>query len=583
MDIPRPEHPRPDFFRADWLNLNGVWQFELDPGRSGHERRWFESGSFGKEIRVPFCMESPLGGVGVKDFVAGVWYRRTFAVPANWSGRRVLLNVGACDFQSRVYVNSRLVGEHVGGYCGFRFDITDAVRDGENVLVIEAQDDLRSGLQPGGKQSRLFNSHGCSYTRVTGIWQTVYLEAVPATYIAHVKVHPDFDGQCVGVEVFPGGEVQKARVEVTVLADGKKATSGEAELLGSPGRVRLELPEMVAWSPEQPFLYDLELTLSTPAGRDAVTSYFGMRNVHTAGRVLYLNNDPFFMRTVLDQGYYPEGIYTTPSDEALRKDIAISQAAGFNGARLHQKVFEPRFLYWADKLGYVVWGEMGSWNLNMESPLGVGNFIDEWMEILRRDFNHPSIIGWCPLNETRGQTGSLPRWLHKHLYDLNKAVDPARLAIDTSGYIHYAGVGTDLYDVHSYQAPDELRRVYEPLAAGRWAEAFRNFPDKDLAYDGSRPYFASEIGGIWWNPRSSGGDWGYGERPKTEEEFVRRYVETIEVLNGTPNLCGWCYTQLYDIEQETNGLYYYDREPKFAPEVLTKLRRANEGETAYPK
>jgi beta-galactosidase/beta-glucuronidase len=253
----------------------------------------------------------------------------------------------------------------------------------------------------------------------------------------------------------------------------------------------------------------------------------------------------------------------------LINDIKISQAVGFNGARLHQKIFEPQFLYWADKMGYLVWGEHASWGCDPGNTTGLTNFIQEWTQALDRDFNHPALIGWCPLNEIETSLWNTPLFYH-----LNKLVDPSRLAIDTSGYIHYENFESDLYDVHDYAMPDQLAKNLEPLAAGDWAKAFKNFP-QDVPYDGTRPYFNSEFGGIWWNPEGKGNDWGYGDRPKSEAEFIERYRRTVQTMLDNPNLCGWCYTQLYDIEQECNGLYYYDRRPKFAPPLMEELRKIN--------
>ena len=526
-------------------------------------------------------MESALSGLGYKDFMDAVWYRRTFKVPDNWQTKRVLLHVGACDFTTRVYINGQYVGEHSGGYTPFCFDITAALRSGENTVVIEAQDDTRSGLQPGGKQCQSFASRGCSYTRTTGIWQTVWLEAVPKTYIDRFKVQTDLDNGRVQVTVFPGGDREPGALDIAVKADGRRVAGGTAKVARTSATVEIALPEVVAWQPGRPFLYDLELTLSTVGGRDVVTGYFGVRKIHIEGRKTYLNNQPLYLRTVLDQGYYPDGIYTASSDEALRKDIELSMAVGFEGARLHQKIFEPRFLYWADKLGYLVFGEHANWGCNLNEANAARNFIDEWIQAVDRDYNHPSIIGWCPLNETDGQDSPYAIWVHRFLYRYNKQVDPNRLAIDSSGYIHPGNFESDLYDVHDYSMPEALAKELDPLRTGEWAKAFRNYPKQDTPYDGTKPYFNSEFGGIWWNPRSTGGDWGYGDRTKSEAEFFDRYRRTVQVMLDTPELCGWCYTQLYDIEQECNGMYYYDRQPKFGPERVGELKKINSGPAAY--
>ncbi len=581
MTIPRPEHPRPDRARQEWINLNGAWQFKLDPGASGAEQNWQHPDTvFDREILVPFCMESALSGIGYRDFMPAVWYRRHFSVPGQWSGKRVLLHIGACDYAARVYVNERLMGAHAGGYTPVDLDITSALQPGPNRLVIEARDDVRGGLQPAGKQCPAYRSHGCLYTRTTGIWQTVWLEAAPDAYLGQFRLQTDPDNSSATITVIPAGAPAPGELEIRVKTDGRTLATAKARSAHNPVTVQIAIPDAGLWSPAHPRLYDLELTLTTGKGRDTVQSYFGLRKIHTQGRRLYLNDQPLHLRTVLDQGFYPDGIYTAPTDDALRRDIEISQAAGFNGARLHQKIFEPRFLYWADKLGYLVWGEAGNWGCDLNHPLGAANFIDEWMQALERDANHPALIGWCPLNETAGAQGPLPRWVHQQLYQLNKTLDPGRLAIDSSGYLHYPGVGADLYDVHNYSMPDELAGQLAALRQGNWNGAFKNFP-ADAAYDGSKPYFVSEFGGIWWNPQAAGDNWGYGSRPKSESEFIERYRRTVQVLLDNPEICGWCYTQLYDIEQETNGLYYYDRRPKFGPETMRTLRAINSAPAKY--
>jgi beta-galactosidase/beta-glucuronidase len=579
MTIPRSEHPRPDCYRPDWINLNGTWDFKFDPGASGFQQNWQAGTTYDKKILVPFCMESKLSGLGYTDFMPAVWYRRTFSVPEKWNRGRVLLHIGACDFFTRVYVNGKLAGTHSGGYISFTFDITSCLQAGENILVIEAHDDVRSGLQPGGKQSQEFHSQGGVYTRTTGIWQTVWLESVPKTYIRNFKIYPDLDNSRVTVRLFPAGDPISCEAEVIVKAAGKIITKSSAKLDKQCTDILIDLSETRPWSPENPFLYDLELKLNSPVANDVVTSYFGLRKVHIEGRKIFLNNKPFYMRTILDQGFYPDGIYTAPTEEALKHDIELSQALGFNGARLHQKIFEPRFLYWADKLGYIVWGEHANWGCDLNQPSGTGNFVDEWMDALERDFNHPAIIGWCPLNETTGSSSKLPQWVHGLLYRLNKAIDPTRLSIDVSGYIHYPGCPSDLYDIHHYGLPETLAKDFEPLKEGQWEKAFKNI-HIDTSYDGTKPYFVSEYGGIF-QPGQNDNIIDYNHRPKTEKEFLERYRQTTQVMLDNPEICGWCYTQLTDIEQEVNGLYYYDRRPKFSLETMAELKKINSAPTKY--
>jgi beta-galactosidase/beta-glucuronidase len=564
--IPRPEHPNPQLMRESWLNLNGAWEFGYDPGRSGRSRGLPTADSLPLQIAVPFCPESTLSGIGNTDFMPALWYRREVDVPPDWQGLRVLLHVGAVDYDSEAWVNGVSVGTHRGGYVPFTSDITSALRPGRNVITICAEDDTRSPLQPSGKQSMRHEPWGCYYTRTTGIWQTVWLEAVPETYIAGLRLTPDLESGRVLVEARIAGSDLGATLAVEALAGGAVVGRASARRSGDSAIALVDLSQVRAWSPEDPFLYGLRLTLTGSDGlADTVSSYFGLRTVRVDGLAITLNGEPVFQRLILDQGFYPDGIYTAPTDDALRRDIELSQAMGFNGARLHQKVFEPRFLYWADRLGYLCWGEFPSWGLELHRPESLDRFLREWLPEIERDYSHPCIVGWCPFNETNNRQN--PEVL-RSVYRVTKQYDPTRPVIDTSGYVH---VETDVYDVHDYdQNPDTFIARYQPLAEG--GEARRNFPRDDAPYRPGQPYFVSEYGGIWWNPgQQDAVSWGYGDRPRSEEEFLTRYRRLTEYLLRHPKMCAFCYTQLTDVEQEVNGLHTYDRRPKFDPAVIRAI------------
>ncbi|MCL2461834.1 MAG: beta-galactosidase, partial [Defluviitaleaceae bacterium] len=450
ISIPRPEHPRPQMRREAWRNLNGEWDFEFDFSKSGLERKFCESGDFTRKITVPFCPESRLSGIGFRDFIPAVWYRRRFGLsPAELSGK-VLLHFGAVDYECRVFVNGSPAGRHKGGYSSFCFDITEYCAAGENTLVVYAEDDTRSGRQPKGKQSSLYQSNGCDYTRTTGIWQTVWLEFTGKESISSFKLIPDPNNSAAQLAIKLDGDTDGMTLRAEALFNGKPVGEAHCALGGGFAALRLNLTEKHVWDVGQPNLYDLKLTLLQPDGSvaDHVESYFGLRSIYVKDHALYLNGRPVFQRLVLDQGYYPDGVYTAPTDEALRRDIELSMSLGFNGARLHQKAFEERFLYHADRLGYLVWGEQGSWGLDHTTPIALTAFLPEWLEILARDFNHPSIVGWCPFNETWDINGR--RQVDEILLDVylaTKAADPTRPVIDTSGNFH---VVTDVYDVHDY-------------------------------------------------------------------------------------------------------------------------------------
>ena len=562
VDIPRPEYPRPQFERTDWVNLNGQWTFEMDFGSSGEQRGWTNSKGLSKKITVPFCPESELSGIGYTDFIPCVWYQRNINIPAEWNGKKILLHFGAADYETKVYVDGKMVGEHKGAGSSFNFDITSYVEAGQQAnLVVRVYDNLRGGMQPGGKQCTALYSAGCSYTRVTGIWQTVWMEAVNEQALKNVFAIPDIDQQQLVVrpEFYNEGNDNTLTVEVK---DGKKTVAKRTSQASNQSTIVLPIKNAHLWSPEDPYLYDVKYTVKNAQGEviDEVSSYMGMRKVHISGGYFYLNNKPYFQRLVLDQGYYPDGIWTAPSDEALRQDIEMSKAVGFNGARLHQKVFEERYYYWADKLGYLTWGEEASWVLNINNELAVRNFLTEWAEIVVRDRNHPSLVTWTPLNETWNATPGVYVRFVNDLYALTKAIDPTRPINDASGDSH---VKTDIWSVHDYtREPDKLIANHT-IKAG--VEPYRNMKDKDFLskYEG-QPYMVDEFGGLPWIPKEErANSWGYGANIDTVEEFYSILEKEIDALKACKHVVGFCYTQITDVEQEKNGIYYYNRKPKF--------------------
>jgi len=576
--IPRPEHPRPDLQRDDawWLSLNGRWEFEIDQAASGAERGYTSGRALAGEITVPFCPESKLSGVANRDFLNCVWYRRRLPIPEDWAGRRVLLHVGACDYRSTVWLNGKQLGEHEGGYTPFAVELTgNLLGGGRDELVLRALDDTRLPGTPRGKQSPRLESFGCLYTRTTGIWQTVWLESVPRTFVRTVHVWPDLDNGRFLVQLHVDGP-HAFEGSVHILADGEEV--GESAFRGR-GRGRVDVlaapAEVRPWSPADPFLYEILVELDGPGGKDELQTWGGLRKFQCDGSRFLLNGDPIFLRTVLDQGFYPDGIYTAPTLDALERDIKLSQSFGFNGARLHQKLFEPAFLHLCDRMGYLVFGEFADWGYDFNSPEFAHRMVSQWTEALERDLSHPAIIGWCPFNETMQAGGAAyGEWTLRQLYRLTKAIDPTRPALDTSGYFHYE---TDVWDCHNYdQDVEKFRKAFEPLAEGKHEKAFTNAKNQ-LAYDGRTPYFVSEFGGIWWDPEHRDDKrWGYGQRPQSEHEFMERFEGLVRALLDNPGVAGFCYTQLTDVEQEVNGLVTYDRRLKFPPDRFAVIlsRRA---------
>lgn len=581
--IPRAEYPRPQFERNAWINLNGEWTYSFDFGGSGLEREWFKSTGFDQKIIVPFCPESKLSGVEYKDFINHMWYHRTISIPQDWANKQVLLNFGAVYYKSEIYIDGVFAARHFGGTSSFQVDITPYVKAGQtHNLVVYVESDVRSTHQPSGKQNLQFASYGCNYTRTTGIWQTVWMEAVHPEGLQSVQMIPDIDQQQLIIRPRFYKELG-GKLEVT-LKDNGKVVSKETVAANSLSTVILPVKKMKTWSPENPFLYDVELRVIDKAGNvvDEVKSYAGMRKVHIEGKKIYLNNQPYYQRLVLDQGFYPDGIWTAPSDEALKKDIQLSMEAGFNGARLHQKVFEERFYYWADKLGYLTWGEASSWGMDCNDIETARNFITEWTEIVERDRNHPSILIWTPTNEEFWPDRVQYPRLMQDLYKLTKAIDPTRPFHGTSGGSHIA---TDIWTVHNYeQDPAKLKDLLyndgKLMEAPKWE--IQLMP-KNIGFNGLKyidqytfpqykhdmPYLIDEFGGIKWNPSqqmesAQNTSWGYGEPPHSLEEFYARLEGLVNtVLSLSDHVWGYCYTQLTDVEQEQNGIYYYDRSPKF--------------------
>jgi len=574
QSIARPEYPRPQFVRQPWVNLNGTWTYTFDFSKSGVERGLAGSEGFDEEILVPFCPESSLSGVQYTDFIEMMWYHRKLKVPTEWTGKRVILHFGAVDYESEVFIDGRSAGRHWGGTSSFSYDITPYVVPGKtHDLVVYARDETRSGVQPGGKQSPRRNSYGCMYTRTTGIWQTVWMEAVDEHGLKNCQIIPDLDGS--RFVVIPRFHALQAgqRFRATLL-DGD-AQVAQVEVTAADGiPCELNIPNPKPWSPEDPFLYDLAFEVVDEGGAvlDTVNSYAGLRKVHIEGNRVFLNNEPIYLRLVLDQGFYPDGIWTAPSDEALKHDIELSIRAGFNGARLHQKVFEERFHYWADKLGYLTWGESSSWGIDLKEEVSARNFLAEWREIVTRDRNHPSIIAWTPFNETQ-DCGDLRQHNRVHIdaYELTHDLDPTRPVNDASGYVH---VKTDIWTVHTYeQDPEKLRAQLTPDPV---RGVFRRFPEQEPEYAG-QPYIVDEFGGIKWIPTAdrqfAEDSWGYGEDPKTLEEFYTRLEALVNVVLGQEHIVGYCYTQLTDVEQEQNGIYNYDRSDKFDMERIAAVFR----------
>lgn len=581
--VPKPEHPRPQFVRTDWLNLNGVWQFEIDAGDSGLERG-VASRDLARQILVPFAPESRLSGVEHVDFMEAVWYRRTVTVPAAWAGKKALLHFGAVDHDATVWVNGVEVARHRGGFTPFTADLSGVAGPGEEAVIVVRARDSRHETQARGKQATWYDNTHCQYTRTTGIWQTVWLEGVPEVSIRRLQMVPNLASRSIRLTV-PVTSNRRGHAVRATLADvkGSVAVAVVAADVDLAPELHLEIPadRFTPWSIDTPHLYDLTVELLDADGTpvDTVLSYAAVRSVALDGKKVLVNGEVVFQKLILDQGYWEDSLMTAPDEAALLRDIELSMEAGFNGARLHEKIFEERFLYHADRLGYLVWGEFGDWGVSGAGSVGhnqapTASFITQWLEALQRDFNHPSIVGWCPLNETHQRLHDRITVLDDVTHGMflaTKLADPTRPVIDASGYSHRVAV-TDIYDSHSYeQDPAAFALEQGGLAHG---DPFvnRNHEGRDYSvpYNG-QPFFVSEFGGIWWNEEEAAaavsgddesGSWGYGQRVASEEDLYARFEGLCSVLIDNPDMFGYCYTQLTDVFQEKNGIYNFDRSAK---------------------
>ncbi len=587
MTIPRPEHPRPDFYRPRWLNLNGTWEFafyEADALDTGYEHllEHFRNRPLPLTIETPFPYQSRLSGIGKDDVCPSVWYRRSFTVPEDWEGQRVLLHFGAVDYHSTVWVNETLLGHHRGGHVPFSFEITPYLQERENTILVKVVDELNVD-QPRGKQSWC-HPFACWYTQTTGIWQTVWLEAAPQQAIDTMRTTPDIDDGSVAILIRPNAPCQGFDIVAEATLNGKVVGKATRRASYPATHLRIDLDDVQLWSPETPTLYDLKLSLvQDNRVIDTVETYFGMRRVGLSNKMLLLNNEPYYQRLILDQGFWPDGLYTAPTDEALKADIEWAKKLGFNGCRKHMKVEDPRFLYWADKLGFLVWGEFPA---NYDHTLsGEAKFLPEWQAAIERDINHPCIVAWTPFNESWGikdvkDNPETQRWV-RDVVQQTRLIDPTRLVMDNDGWEH---IDSDIYGYHDYaMSGEELTRNYRDFIARA-----RQEPDAGSAgpahqhpmmVDGLRlpdkPIMNTEFGGIGYaKGEPQEGSWGYADIPGTEAEFKQRYEGLLKAVIALPGNCGYVYTQLTDVQQEINGLLTADRRPKFDVEWLKAVNSA---------
>ncbi len=610
--IPRPEYPRPQFVRYNnWINLNGEWDFVFDDANKGLKERWYKrenSKYFDRKIMVPFCFQSKLSGIEDNSFHEVIWYRRIFEILTKFKNKKVLLHFGAVDYRCLIYLNGEYVGSHEGGYTGFSLDITNYLED-INDIVVRVEDPSQDLEIPRGKQFWKSEIESIFYPRVSGIWQTVWLEFLsPEFHIDDLKITPNIDKSQVVFDININGVgfselflfVEVLFNNQTIAQDNinldfigkigqrknKKVVKERIEMYNkkmfdeNPTRFKFKvtIPEnlMFLWDTDNPNLYDLSLKIQnekTGEIYDEISSYFGMRKVSISDygnkvKHILLNGKLLYQKLFLVQGYWPDSLYTPPSDDHIKKDIQYVIDFGFNGLRTHQKAFDPRFLYWCDKMGVLVWGEIGNaYRFSVKSQL---RLINEFVAEVERDYNHPSIIVWVPLNEGWGVSGAErdPKrgYYTSSLYFLIKSIDPTRLIIDDDGWWHTEN--NDVCTRHFYSTTNLLPATLEEEIRSHKTSVPKTYL-KPYEYNGE-PIIYSEIGGFGYDFQENvKKKWGYGGLIEDSESLFERVLELLKELDARKEwIQGFCYTELYDQFQEINGLLTFDREPKFPPHKL---------------
>lgn len=567
-------YPRPQLVREHWQSLNGQWKFTFDSSRQ--YRRPSDPIQWTHEIQVPYPPESVASGIGDHAFHHACWYQREFDISAK--GERVLLHFGAVDYHARVWVNGHRVADHEGGHSSFHADITDYLKDdSHHVVTVLVEDDPHDLSKPRGKQDWQLEPHSIWYPRTTGIWQQVWLERVPRTYIQKLRWTPHFEGFEIGCETFVAGDMKDDLfVEVKVWHGKKMLADDYYKIIGGEASRKIAFSDPgiddsrneLLWSPEHPTLLDAEVTLRhKDRVLDKVKSYTALRSVSINRDRFMLNGRPYHLKLVLDQGYWPDTLLAAPNDEALRKDVELAKAMGFNGVRKHQKVEDPRYLYWADRLGLMVWEEMPS--SYRFTPQAINRMVREWSEVMERDYSHPCIIVWVPFNESWGVPNLTSTQAHRNaveaLYHMTRTFDPSRPVIGNDGWEASA---TDLIGIHDYDGdPERLGARYSNANAKDLFDR-RRPGGRILTLDGyphrGQPIILTEFGGITYAKTQEPGVkdvWGYS-LAGSDQDFFDSYRRLLEVVNETTLFSGFCYTQFADTFQEANGLLTADRTPK---------------------
>lgn len=583
----RKDYPRPQFVRENWTNLNGEWKFRFDDENRGEKENWYSGFESGQRIRVPFTYETRMSGIGDESRHDHIWYERTVEADGEkLRDCRYIIHFEGCDHLTKLWVNGKFAGCHRGAYERFSFDISELLKDGENKIVVKAEDSF-DAQQPRGKQKWLKENFGCWYTQTTGIWKTVWCEYVPLIHLKSVKMTPDLKSCTLDVVYEVEAQEQDLgpdlAVETCIRFGDTVISSSSVGIFRSRTTASLDVFSNSSegmewgirkWSPEQPDLYDITFTVrKNGAVVDEVASYFAMREIRIDGTNILLNGEPLYQRLILDQGYWKDSHLTPPSEEALVEDIDKILMLGYNGVRKHQKTEDERFLYWCDVKGVLVWSEMAS--AYEFSDHAVEQFTEEWLEIVRQNYNHPCIIVWTPFNESWGisnvRTKREEQSFTEAIYHLTKSIDPHRPVVVNDGWEHTV---SDILTLHDYEeAGETLEKRYttwknEILGAEKSHNQMKMALAEGYRYRG-QPVMISEFGGIAFDNGESG--WGYGKKAGSKEEFVKRFDSITTAVKKLPYVCGYCYTQVSDVQQEINGLMDAERNFKVEPEIIREI------------
>lgn len=587
------DYPRPQFVRDNWENLNGTWDFGFDDQNCGEKEKWYEKFPGTQTIQVPFTYETKLSGIQDEGRHDNIWYRRTVQV----DGSRLetsgyILHFEGSDFITKLWVNGQYAGSHRGGYARFSFDITDLVKDGENELVVKVEDSFDI-QQPRGKQRWISENFGCWYVQTTGIWKTVWSEYVSKTNLDYVKMTPNMEDFSLELE-FDVNALESElgsdlMIETEIFCDGMFVNKMLTAVVSHHTETKISVFVknertfewgIKPWTPETPDLYDITFRLIRGTEvLDSIGSYFAMREIRIDGPNILLNGRPLYQRLILDQGYWKDSHLTPPSEEALIEDIDKIHALGYNGLRKHQKIEDERFLYWCDVKGMLVWSEAAA--AYQYSDYAVAEFTKEWLEIVKQNYNHPSIITWTPFNESWGisrvETKRFEQHFTESIYHLTKSMDKYRPVIVNDGWEHTV---SDIITLHDYEEVGEiLQKRYteykdELLTTEIYHSNHKSAMANGYQYKG-QPIIISEYGGIAFNNDDSG--WGYGNKVNTKEEFIRRFDDITTAVKEIPYVCGFCYTQVSDVQQEINGLMDIERNFKIEPEVIKEINERKIG------